>query len=145
MQQPKYEMNPMTHWIQEGNVKLIVERAEDFGKGIAESFVRLASKLDTPGQRRECYGIFAKENGTMHYFAAFTELYEGEAESKKLPMKDIEAGNYLSILITDWNKNLLHIGPTFDQLLKSGLVDTSAPCIEYYRTEQELVCMVKAI
>lgn len=144
MQQPIFEMNPINHWFQEASLTLIVEKADDFGKGIAESFVRLADKLNTPGQRRECYGIITKENGNLEYYAAFTELYEKEAEDKKLPKRILESGKYVSIVIHEWNKNLLHIGPTFDQILKSGLADANKPCIEFYKSEQELVCMVQA-
>lgn len=140
-----YTMNPIETWIQKSEVKLIVEKAEDFGKGIAEAFVRLAEKLNTPGVHRDCYGIVLKEDGQMNYYAAFTELREGEASEMNLPAKFIEAGNYQSILVNEWNNNLLYIGPTFDRLLQSGLVDTNADCIEYYKTEQELICMIKSL
>ena len=80
----------------------------------------------------------------MTYYAAFTELFIGEATEKKLPTQVIDHGTYLSILINEWNQNLMHIGPTFDQLLRSELTDTAMPCIEFYRTEKEMLCMIKA-
>jgi len=88
--------------------------------------------------------VIKLESG-MTYYAGFTELYEGEAREKELPSKVIESGHYLSLLVDDWNQNILHIGPTFDRLLQSGRVDISSPCIEFYRTEKELVCMVKSL
>jgi hypothetical protein len=125
-------------------ILVITEIAEDFGKGIDEAFVRLAEKLEYKGEKRECYGIVAKEEDGMNYYAAYTELYPGEASEKSLPSFTIASGDYQSIRLDEWNKNILHIGPTFDQILKSGKVDTSAPCIEFYKTERELICMVKA-
>jgi predicted transcriptional regulator YdeE len=125
-------------------ILVIIEKADDFGKGIGEAFVRLAEKLDNNGQKRDCYGIVLKEDEGMNYYAAFTELYEGEAIEKEMSTYTISLGDYRSIRVDEWNKNILHIGPTFDQILKSGKVDTSSPCIEFYKTEQELICMVKA-
>ncbi len=138
-------MKPIESYGIEENITLIVEKAEDFGKGIGEAFVRLAEKLENKGESRDCYGLVLKEENAMTYYAAFTELYIGEATEKKMPTRVIEHGTYLSILINDWNQNLMHIGPTFAQLLKSGRVETSQPCIEFYRTEKEMLCMVKAI
>ena len=137
-------MNSMEPYKIESTIIVIIEKAEDFGKGIGEAFVRLAEKLEHKGEKRECYGIVTKEEDGMNYFAAFTELYPGEASEKSLPSFTIASGDYQSIRLDEWNKNILHIGPTFDQILKSGKVDTSAPCIEFYKTEQELLCMVKA-
>ena len=138
-------MNPMEVHIMDSPVLVIIEKAEDFGKGIGEAFVRLAEKLENKGQKRNCYGIVLKEDNGMNYYAAYTELYDGEAIEKSLPTFTIASGNYYTIRIEEWNKNILHIGPTFDQILKSGKVYTSTPCIEFYKTEQELICMVKAI
>ncbi len=66
----------------ESPVLVIIEKADDFGKGIGEAFVRLAEKLDNKGQKRDCYGIVLKEDGGMNYYAAYTELYSGEANEK---------------------------------------------------------------
>lgn len=140
-----YNMNPIETFKIEPPIIVITEKAEDFGKGIGEAFVRLAEKLEHKGEKRDCYGIVLKEEVGMNYFAAFTELYPGEAAEKSLPSFTIASGDYQSIRLDEWNKNILHIGPTFDQILKSGKVDTSSPCIEFYKTEQELICMVKAL
>ena len=140
-----YSMNFMETYEIAAPILVIAEIAEDFGKGIGEAFVRLAEKLDNKGQKRDSYGILLKEEDGMNYYAAYTELYEGEAIEKSLPSFTISSGNYFSIQVKEWNKNILHIGPTFDQILKSGKVDTSSPCIEFYKTEEELICIVKAI
>ena len=140
-----FKMNPMEIYKLDSPIIIITEKASDFGKGIGEAFVRLAEKLDNKGQKRDSYGIVLKEEDGMNYYAAYTELYKGEAIEKSLPSFTISSGNYFSIQVREWNKNILHIGPTFDQILKSGKVDTSSPCIEFYKTEEELICIVKAI
>lgn len=139
-----YKMNPIEKWEQTHDVILMVEQAHDFGKGIGEAYLRLAEKIHKPNQKRDCYGIIVNDGEAMQYNAGFTEIYEGEASENSISTMQISKGVYYAIRVSDWNQNLLQIGPTFDQLLKSGRVDTSAPCIEFYRTEQELICMVKA-
>jgi len=139
------EMNPIEEFILESDVDVMYEIAVDFGQDIAQSFVRLADKIQNDGKKRDCYGIVLKANGAMQYRAAFNELYEGEAESLGIPSFQIEKGKYWAIKIEQWNQKLLEIGPTFDQILKSGKVDTNSPCIEYYHTESDLICMVKSL
>ncbi|MBL7789193.1 MAG: hypothetical protein JNL75_05095 [Chitinophagales bacterium] len=138
-------MNPIEVYRIDTPICVMIEKAQDFGKGIGEAFVRLAEKLENKGQKRDCYGVVLKEDSDMCYYAAFTEIYEGEAREKSFPSFMIPSGNYHMIRVEEWNKNILHIGPTFDQILKSGKVDTTSPCIEFYKTEQELLCMVKAL
>jgi predicted transcriptional regulator YdeE len=138
-------MNPILPYTIDADILVMTELAEDFGKGIGESFVRLAEKLHTPGEKRDCYGIVDMPSTGMRYRAAFTELKSGEAIEKNLPQFVIPCGHYASITIENWNQKMMEIGPTFDQILKSGKADRSAPCIEFYKTETELICMVKSV
>lgn len=138
-------MNPIEDYEIERTISILYEIAEDFGQDIAQAFVRLAEKAQNNGQQRACYGIILKENNTMQYRAGFNELFEGEGESLGISTFLIPKGQYCSIHIENWNQKLLEIGPTFDQILKSGKVDTSSPCIEYYQTEKDLYCMVRKL
>jgi hypothetical protein len=126
------------------DITLIVEKAENFGSGIAEAFVRLAEKIGHQGVKRDCYGIIIQVNNEMNYFAGYSELHDNEASEKGLPISIIPAGNYQSILIENWNQNLLKIGPTFDQIVRSNKVDRTSPFIEFYQTEQKLICMIQS-
>lgn len=139
---PLFEMNPIEEVIIKVPITLAVEESEDFGKGIIEAFVRLAEKLEHNGERRESYGLISKNNQVMTYHAGFTLTSENEAKLKQIPVIEIPAGIYHAIRIDHWNQHLQYIGPAFDQLIKSGTVDISSPCIEYYKTETELVCMI---
>ena len=139
------EMNPLKEYIIEEDISLIYELSNDFEGDIPKSFLRLAESTNNDGKKRDCYGIVLKEGEKMVYRAAFTELFSGEGLSLGILVMTIPKGNYHSILIEDWNQKIMQIGPTFDQILKSGKVDTMSPCIEYYKTERELVCMVKSL
>lgn len=139
-----YQMNPIESYTIYHDIHLMVEKAENFGKDIADAFVRLAEKLANNGQKRECYGIVLNDNSGMSYYAGMTELYAGENKEKSIYLMTIPAGDYRAIKVENWNQNILHIGPTFDQILTSGQVEANAPCIEYYRTETELLCMIRA-
>jgi effector-binding domain-containing protein len=137
-------MNNIIPYSIEAEIVVMIEKAVDFGQDIAQSYVRLAEKLGHKvSDKRDCYGLVLKVNDTMAYYGGFTQAIQNEAIDKSIETHIIPAGNYQSILIEDWNKKLLEIGPTFDQILKSGLVDMMSPCIEYYKSETELICMVK--
>lgn len=138
-------MNPIKEYIIDKDIELIYELATDFGQDIAQTFVRLAEKVGHSGEKRDCYGFISKTASGMQYHGAFTQLNPNEGHDKSIPTFIIPKGKYYSILIENWNQKILEIGPTFDQILKSGLVDRTSPCIEFYQTEKDLVCMVKSL
>lgn len=137
-------MNPIESYEVKEEVSLVYEISYDFAQDIPASFLRLAERLKNNGQERECYGIVLKEKGEMQYRATYTELYSGEGSALGIPTMVIPKGRYESIQMEDWSQKLMQIGPTFDQILKSGKVDIESPCIEYYKTKRELICMVKS-
>jgi hypothetical protein len=144
MEEYMIEMNPMEEFYIEKDICLVYELANDFESDIAASFLRLAEKIKNDGKKRDCYGIVISEKNVMQYRAAYTESNSGEGIALRIPTIVIPRGNYYSIRMEDWSKKLLQIGPTFDQLLQSGKVDLKSPCIEYYKTERELICMIKS-
>jgi hypothetical protein len=139
------EMNSMVEYDIKNDIEVIFEVAKDFGQDIAQSYVRLAEKIGHSGEKRDCYGLVVKTDKGIEYRGGFTSLSSTEAKEIAIPSFTIPSGNYFSILIENWNQKLLEIGPTFDQILKSGKVDTSSPCIEFYKTNKELICMVRAL
>jgi hypothetical protein len=139
------QMNPILNYVIENDIELMVEKSNDFGQDIAQSFVRLAEKIGHQNEKRDCYGLITKSEMKTIYYAGFTQVNPNEAKDKNIETMNLPKGNYQSILIENWNQKLLEIGPTFDQILKSGKVDTMSPCIEFYKSESELICMVKAL
>jgi len=54
----------------------------------------------------------------------------------------LPGGKYIRRCILDWEERLDLIGPTFQALLRRPDVDGSRPCIEFYRSQKELLVMV---
>jgi len=51
-------------------------------------------------------------------------------------------GKYVRRRIPDWMQHLDVIGPTMQALLRRPDVDPSRPCLEFYRSQRELLIMV---
>lgn len=54
----------------------------------------------------------------------------------------LPGGRYVRRRILDWEEHLQLIGPTFETLCRRSDFDPSRPCIEYYRSQKELLVMV---
>ncbi len=139
------QMNSIQEFYIDNDINLIYEVAQDFGQDIAQTFVRLAEKIGHSGEKRDCYGLIFKEEKGMEYRGAFTMINPNEGIDKNIPVFTIPSGKYYSILIENWNQKILEIGPTFDQILKTRKVDTLCPCIEFYQTNKNLICLVKSM
>ncbi|MDB5012075.1 MAG: putative transcription activator [Daejeonella sp.] len=133
----------MDNYILKGDLTLFYLDVETFPEGIREAF----DKLDTMVINKEgryAYGISYKDDqGKIRYKAAVTQLYESENEKYGCKSLTLKAGNYITITILDWMKRLELIGQTFMQLCENPDFDTSSPCVEWYKSGQELQCMVR--
>jgi len=131
----KYQLNE--------NVPVLCQEVASFPNGISEAFDELAKKFPPVGGRNY-YGIsFMDKAGKIVYKVAAQKIKEDNSagfESFVIPK-----GEYLSESITSWREHLDDIGPTFDKLLKSPQMDHHVPCIEWYKTNEEMLCMVKAL
>ena len=114
-----------------------------FPNGVKEKFAELESVLpQTKG--RKCYGIFEMINGEVSYKVAFEEVFADKGSKYNCESIVIEKGTYLTESIMDWINKIDQIGPTFDTLNQDDRVDTAnSPSIEFYKSKDELVCMVK--
>ena len=130
----KYQLNE--------NVPVLCQEVDSFPNGITEAFNALAKKFP-PENGRSYYGIsYMDESGKIVYKVAAQKIDKdnsGGFESFVIPK-----GEYLSEKITDWREHLQDIAPTFDKLMKDPHMDKNIPCIEWYKTNEEMLCMVKA-
>ena len=118
---------------------------KSFPTGITDAFKALEN-LDPSICERPFYGIFHEdENGNMIYRAAVEERYKGEAETYGCNTFVISHGNYLAVTIKHFMKRIEVIPEAFDLLGKQPGIDVSFPAIEWYRNEEEVVCMVKLL
>lgn len=116
-----------------------------FPQGVKEAFEKLIGMLPA-GEGRPCFGLSTmKDNGDILYVAAMEEKEKGEAEKNRCSGYKIEKGNYLSITLTNWMSQLDAIKDSFDVLMQQPGVDPHAWCIEWYKDDNEMMCMVKML
>lgn len=124
------------------DVKVYCTTAKSFPHGIQEAFITLEKLLSKEG--RTFYGVSYKSTeGFLIYKAAVSESFEGEAEKYGFESLTIRKGEYLIETIIDWRKKIETIGMTFKTLLADPRLDRTSPCVEWYKSDNEVMCMVK--
>ena|SRR5215210_4175028 len=123
--------------------KVFCVTAKSFPDGIKEAWEKLHKMLPTT-EGRTFYGIsYGDGKGGIIYQAAVTESFEGEAEKYGCESFTIKKGEYLTEPITDYMKNIETIGTTFQRLLADPRLDSNSYCLEWYKNDREMFCMVK--
>jgi predicted transcriptional regulator YdeE len=131
----------MTEYTLENDVPVIGAQVKTFPDGIGEAFDRLISMLPD-GMHRPCYGIcYGTEKG-IHYIAAIAGS-TSEAATLNLQSYIIPKGDYVVKSIANWRDKLPAIKEAFHELLSGDCADISRPCIEWYKNDNEMLCMLK--
>lgn len=124
------------------DVKVYCTTAKSFPDGIQGAFITLEKMLSKEG--RSFYGVSYKNtDGLLIYKAAVSESFEGEAEKYGFESFTISKGEYLIETIIDWRKKIETIGRVFQTLLADPRLDRTSPCVEWYKSDKEVMCMVK--
>ena len=124
------------------DIKVFCTTATSFPDGIQEAFIKLEKMLSKEG--RTFYGIsYKNEDGIIVYKAAVSESFSGEAENYGFETFIIRKGTYLAEKIIDWRKKMEIFGTTFQKLLADPRLDKSFPCVEWYKSDHEVMCMIK--
>ena len=126
----------------EENVKVFGMRVPNFPYGISDAFDALTNMLP-PGDDRPFYGISECTQDEVVYIAAALETFEGEAERYRCNTYFIEKGEYLSATIKDWPSKIPAIKETIGGLLEDERADATKPCVEVYKSMNEMLCLVK--
>ncbi|HLK27476.1 MAG TPA: hypothetical protein VKT28_02760 [Puia sp.] len=120
-------------------------QVKTFPEGVGEMFGKLMNKI-TDGRERDYYGIsYMQEDGKIYYFAGAAEKEKGEAEKYHCEKYTIEKGEYLISSITDWRQKLTCINDVFHEMMQEKNIDKTKPCIEWYKDDIEMWCMIKTI
>ncbi len=123
------------------DIKVFYVEAKSFPAGIMEAHQKLHALIPFSEDRRY-FGISRPENGAIAYKATAEELTDGEAEKLKLPVVTLKKGKYISLLITDYMKDVLSIDRAFKQLLSQPHLDPQGYCVEWY-LGKDVKCMVR--
>jgi hypothetical protein len=132
----------MENYLLQHDINIICITAESFPAGILPAFEKLHHLA--AGERKS-YGISRPDKNTIIYKAGAEELSAGEAEKLRLEKFVLKKGNYISIDIPDFMKNVPAIGKAFEQLLADPRIDKEGACIEWYFNEKDVKCMVRII
>jgi hypothetical protein len=127
------------------DVKVLCRRVTTFRLGIKEAFNSMIDLLPG-GRERAFYGIsYLNESGEIVYKVALSQSAEGEAEKYAREPFTITKGDYLSEKMLGWMEKTDKIKDVLMGLMEDPCFDNGYPCIEWYKSEEELICMVRII
>jgi len=126
------------------DLKVFGKEVRTFPLGVAEAFHELLTMIPD-GSHRAYYGLsHIDEMGKIIYKAAAEENYAGEAEKYNCKRYLIEKGEYLAVSITNWRDNTDCIKDVFHDMMEDDRADKTKEVVEWYKTETEMLCLVKA-
>jgi predicted transcriptional regulator YdeE len=127
------------------NINVFGMEVKTFPSGVGEAFDKLIKMLPN-GFDRSFYGIsYMEPGGKMVYIAAAEEREQGEAEKYNCEKYTIEKGTYIAEKITWWRQQLQCIKDTFHRMMQQENVNREKPAVEWYKSEEEMFCMVKEL
>lgn len=118
-------------------------QVNNFPAGIGEAFDKLIQKTGDCAGSRNYYGLSDFKNGKMAYYALAEERFPNEAEKYNYEKFNIEKGNYLTIEVSEWQKKTNCIKDVFSEIIKDSRVNKTKPAIEWYKSENEMLCLVQ--
>ncbi|HEX6890955.1 MAG TPA: hypothetical protein VF141_09680, partial [Chryseolinea sp.] len=93
---------------------------------------------------RDYYGIsFRDSENKVVYLATALEKEHGEAEKYECDRYTIKKGYYVTEAVWDWRKKTNLIKHVFERLFNSIQGTPTGPCIEWYKDNNEMLCMVR--
>jgi len=123
------------------DVHLFCYKAKSFPDGIQEAFDTVQQNV-SDCEKRDWYGIsYMNEKGEIVYKAAVNKLSENEQH--EFESFTIKKGTYLSENITDWMKDPTRLGEAFKKMLADPRLDYTFPCVEWYHTNDDVLCLVR--
>ena len=133
----------METYVIKKNIEAFGFQVKTFPKGIGEAFDSLIEMVPER-LNRSYYGIsyMAPDNKPV-YIAAVEEKNKGEAERNKCERFTIEQGKYLAVSVKDWRKKTDTIKDVFHEMMNEKNIDHSKPCVEWYKNDDEMLCMLK--
>lgn len=125
----------------EEDFKVFGFRAYLYPEGVGLAYRRLIKQLPAI-EGRDFFGII--HPSPHNYMACVKEIYAGEGIRYGCDFYTIRQGLYLTEIIRDWQNDPSIVNFTFDMLLtKAGRNADDGLWIEWYKSEREIMCMIK--
>jgi hypothetical protein len=112
------------------------ERGTPIAEQAPGAFQRLEEKL-TSLKGRKFYGVVVDGE----YRACVAIAPGDEPGSLPHPTWTLPGGKYARAKIADWETHRQRIGPAMEALRRRPDFDPTRPCIEYYRSQRELLLL----
>jgi len=120
-------------------------QVKTFPMGIGEAFEKLAGAIPE-GRNRPYYGFsWMEKDGSIIYYAVAAERFPGEAVLYSYHIMEIEKGEYMTVTVKDWQSKTDKLKGIFHDLMEDKKTDNTKPCIEWYKSHDEMLCMMKTI
>lgn len=124
------------------NLKVFGIQVKTFPVGIKTAFDELIEKTGDCAGERNYYGISTMKNNVIVYVAAAEEKFEGEAAKYNYEEYLIEKGEYLTVILTDWQQKTDMINGVFSAMMQNEKADKAKPALEWYKNEHQMLCML---
>ncbi|MGN6647403.1 MAG: transcriptional regulator [Cytophaga sp.] len=135
----------MKNYFLEKDIKVFYMQADSFPDGVLAAHQKLHSLIPY-SDKRKYFGISNPDKtGKIIYKAAAEELAEHEGEKLGLKTFVLKSGNYISIVIKDYQKQITAIRKAFDVLLSDPAIDPQGSCVEWYLNDTDVQCMVRLV
>lgn len=126
------------------DITVMYVQASSFPNGVMAAHEKLHSIVPFSAERKYL-GISRPEDGAIQYKAGAEITKEGEAEQYKLGTLVLPKGDYVSITINDYMKDIPAIGQAFNQLTALPGIDPNGYCVEWYLNDKDVICMVRVV
>ncbi len=126
----------------ENDLKVFGLQVKTFPLGIGEAFDSLIGRLPG-GLNRAYYGISYITDKGVVYLAVTAERFEGESAKYPYDSFRIAKGNYRTVIVKDWSTKTDQIKDVFHTMMKDQCPDEHRPCVEWYKDDKEMMCMVR--
>ena len=133
----------------ENEINLFCIKAKSFPAGIMDAHQKLTSIAKSLG-KRNYFGISYAHNNETLYMAAAEIKSNNETIPAGCDTYTLKKGNYISIYISDFAKDVSQIGKAFEILLADPRIDEQGCCAECYLPEgadgtaaKDVRCMVR--
>jgi hypothetical protein len=115
-------------------------QVKTFPNGIKGAFESL---MKTFGNRTY-YGIsWFGENDSIKYYAMVPEAFEDEAKQYDYETLLVRKGEYYTETLYHWLSKVDSIREVFHELMPGHRPDENHPCVEWYVSGDEMLCMIK--
>jgi hypothetical protein len=124
------------------DIKVFCVTAESFPHGVMAAHKKIHSLVPFTEDRRY-FGISWPEKGVIVYKAAAEEKTPGEGEKLGCETFIIKNGQYISVTINGFKKDIQNIANTFKKMLEHPDLDPNGCCVEWYLNDKDVKCLVR--